>query len=89
MKSATILLVSLLAVFSLLSSCTSLGSKLRLGSPIKAGYEGEAPGWASRNLPGVKTLSNLIPPPTDARMQWDEWQKKRSTRGVAQDAQGL
>jgi len=58
------------------SSCSSL----RSGAPVKAGYEAEQGGWAERNIPGVKSLSNLLPPATDARKQWDSYQKRKNER---------
>jgi len=55
-----------------------------LGSPVKAGYDSkkaaldaEEEGWASRNIPGIRSLSKFVPPPNEARTKWDEWQKKR------------
>jgi hypothetical protein len=42
-----------------------------------AGYESEKTGWVQRNLPSLETLSNMIPPPTEARTKWDESQKKQ------------
>jgi hypothetical protein len=48
------------------------------GSIVKpAGYETEKTGWLQKNLPSLEKLSNLIPPPTDARMKWDETQKRQ------------
>ncbi len=65
---------------TLLASC----SALHTGSPIKAGFDAgksaldaDEESWASRHIPGLKTLSNLVPPPSEARTKWDEWQKKR------------
>jgi hypothetical protein len=75
--------VSLAIIFTLTLFASSC-STLRSGSPVKAGYDAEKPvfdteegGWAYRNIPGVKALSNFVPPPTEARTKWDEWQKKR------------
>lgn len=61
-------------VMPLLTSC----SGLRLGSPVKAGFEAEEEGWATRNIPGVKKLSELIPPPNEARQKWDERKKQQN-----------
>jgi hypothetical protein len=33
-------------------------------------------GWASKYIPGWKKLSGILPPPTDARRKWDQWQKR-------------
>jgi hypothetical protein len=70
-----------LALFA--SSC----STLRSGNPVKAGYAPEKPafdveegGWAYRNIPGVKALSDFVPPPNEARTKWDESQKKKDHR---------
>ncbi len=70
-------LVSVAAVMALilLTSC----STLRVGSPVKAGYEVEEPSWALRYIPGLKAISDLIPPPNEARTKWDEAQKKTET----------
>jgi hypothetical protein len=73
-----------LAIIFALALFASSCSTLRSGSPVKARYDAEKPvfdaeegGWAYRNIPGVKALSNFVPPPTEARTKWDEWQKKR------------
>jgi len=50
-----------------------------------AGYENEKTGWFQKNLPSFETLSNLIPPPNDARMKWDERQKKQRDGYRAED----
>lgn len=58
-----------------LTSCTGL----RLGNPVKASYEREAEdGWILKYIPGLKALSNIVPPPSDARKEWDERQKRQS-----------
>ncbi len=41
-------------------------------SPAGSGFPPETPGWAARYIPGWKWLSDTIPPPTEARMKWDE-----------------
>jgi len=72
------ILVPLLAAMVALTFTTSC-TGLRLGNPVKAAYETEkADGWISKYIPGLKTLSDLIPPPSDARKEWDARQKKRS-----------
>ncbi len=72
----------LTVIFSLtfLASC----STLRSGNAVKAGYDvdksvvdSEEEGWATRNIPGLRALSNFVPPPNEARTKWDDWQKKR------------
>ena len=65
------------------TSCTGLrGAKL-----LKAGYQGEdgEQSWAVKYIPGVRSLSNLIPPPTDARREWDERQRKANQPGWGSD----
>lgn len=74
MKALSIIAVAAVLTFPFLTSCTTL----RAGAPVKAGFEAEEPGWALRHIPGLKALSNLIPPPTDARLKWDEWQKGKN-----------
>jgi hypothetical protein len=73
-----------LAIIFALALFASSCSTLRSGSAVKAGYDADKPvfdaeegGWAYRNIPGVKALSNFVPPPNEARTKWDEWQKKR------------
>ncbi len=62
-------------VFSLLfSSCVAL----RNGAPVNAAFEEKQESWTERNIPGVKSFKELIPPPTDARKQWDRYQRQRS-----------
>jgi uncharacterized protein YceK len=67
----------------LLASCSTLRSAI----PVKAGYDADKAGfdideegWASRHIPGIKALSNFVPPPNEARTKWDDWQKKRDHR---------
>jgi len=82
MKVSMTFVAALLIFLALLSSCTTL----RLGTPVKASYsawdqeaekgaddQSAQEGWASRYVPGWKALSNLLPPPTDARKDWDKW----------------
>ncbi|MBI5252114.1 MAG: hypothetical protein HY912_21680 [Desulfomonile tiedjei] len=73
MKLTSVIIAVSLLVMPLLTSCSSL----RLGSPVKAGFEADEEGWASRNIPGVKKLSDLIPPPNEARQKWDDQRKQR------------
>lgn len=71
----SVCLIGLVALF-FLTSC----SGLRGGNPaVKAAYEAEDDeGWAKRNIPGLKTLSDLIPPPNEARIKWDQRNRKQS-----------
>lgn len=41
-------------------------------SAAEAGSGPPAPSWAARYIPGWKWISDAIPPPTDARIKWDE-----------------
>jgi hypothetical protein len=66
----------------LVSSCSSTLSSV---SAVKAGYENEKDGWISRNIPSLEKLSNMIPPPTEARMKWDETQKKQKEGNRTED----
>lgn len=83
MRLSSLLLLGALCSLPLLSSCATTGT----ADFIKAGFEEEEPeGWASRYIPGVKTLSKLIPPPSEARIKWDEQQKR--LHGRALDREG-
>ncbi len=65
----------LVLVLVLTASCTSL----RSGKAVKAAYDAnENDGWLSRNIPGVKRLSEIIPPPNEARKQWDQRLRRQS-----------
>ena len=64
----------------LLSSCSTLrighavraSSEAKEGEPQRASFEVPADeGWAARYIPGWKRLSEMIPPPTEARKEWD------------------
>jgi hypothetical protein len=69
-------------VLSLVVSCTHL----RSGTPVKASFDlpaktsapSEEQSWACRYIPGVRLISNLFPEPSEARVKWDDWYKKRS-----------
>lgn len=58
-----------------MSSCSSMQSSVSAVRP--AGYENEKTGWLQKNLPSLETISNIIPPPNDARLKWDETLKKQ------------
>jgi hypothetical protein len=65
-----------------LTSCASTGAT----TFMKAGFEQkDDEGWASKHIPGVSALSKLLPPPTEARQQWDEQQKRMSQPGWDRD----
>jgi hypothetical protein len=73
MKYISILsLVAVVGLF-LLASC----STVKWAVPAGAGTDMDDESWASQYIPGVRALSNFVPPPTEARIQWDEQYKKR------------
>ena len=74
MKLSVVILAVAVLVMPLLTSC----STLRTGNPLKAGYAPEEEGWLSRNVPGIRKLSEVIPPPNEARQKWDEQRKQRN-----------
>ncbi len=82
MRFLSVLPLAALLVLPFITSCTTL----RAGAPVKAGYEIDETSWALRYIPGLKTLSDLIPPPTEARTKWDEWQKTQQGKGEAKDS---
>ncbi len=45
--------------------------------------------WASRHIPGWKALASFLPPPTEARMKWDEYYKSQRRAKGSQDGQGF
>lgn len=71
-------------VLSMFGVC-SCSSTLSSVSAVKAGYENEKSGWISRNIPSLEKLSNMIPPPTEARTKWDETQKKQREGNRTED----
>jgi hypothetical protein len=77
MKIASMVSVAALVAFPLLTSC----STTQVGTPVKAGYEVEKPSWPMRYIPGLKAVSDFIPPPNEARLKWDEAQKRRLNPG--------
>jgi hypothetical protein len=76
-------ILSLVAVvgFFLLPSC----SAVKWAVPAGAGADMDDESWASRYIPGVKAISNFVPQPTEARVQWDERYKKREHWGSPTD----
>lgn len=68
------------ARFAVLVMVTVLGtscSTLSTSNAVKASFDTEEESWLSRKIPGVKALSNMIPPPTDARLKWDQYNKNK------------
>ncbi|MCX5860688.1 MAG: hypothetical protein WCG29_00240 [Desulfomonile sp.] len=65
-----------LVVLPFLTSCSGLRSG---NTAVKASFEAnENDGWMTRKIPGMKTLSDLIPPPNEARMKWDQRNRRQS-----------
>ncbi|MFH1114859.1 MAG: hypothetical protein V1792_13170 [Pseudomonadota bacterium] len=85
MKRCTVLVLAVALFLALTASCTSMRSL----TAVKANYDmdQEEDGWASRYIPGVKALSKLIPPPTDARKKWDDhyrrWNHPRDSSEIS------
>ncbi|MBI4962090.1 MAG: hypothetical protein HY913_02325 [Desulfomonile tiedjei] len=81
MKLPSALLFLIIATLPFMTSC----SALRSGNPVPAGYDADKQGWVSKYIPGAKSVSNFIPPPSEARTNWDRWYDKRNdswkTRG--------
>ncbi len=78
-----IVIVSVAAITSLflLSGC----STLNWATPAKASFEPDEESWASKYVPGVKALSDFVPKPTEARVQWDKYQKNKYGPGIADE----
>ena len=81
MKYIPILSLIVVMGFCLLPSC----SAVKWAVPAGAGTDMDDESWASRYIPGVRAISNLVPPPTEARMQWDERYKKHEHWGSPTD----
>lgn len=74
MKYIAILSLAAVVGFFLLPSC----SAVKWAVPAKAGSDMDEESWALRYVPGLKALSDFIPPPTEARTQWDERYRNRN-----------
>jgi hypothetical protein len=81
-----IAIASLAAICALFLACGC--STVNWATPAKASYEPEEESWASRYIPGVKALSNAIPKPTEARIQWDQYHKNRNSSWNTDDNLG-
>jgi hypothetical protein len=68
-----LLVIGLLGI-PLLNGCTTM----RSAKAVPAAYEEEKKSSVSRYIPGLSSLSNLLPPPSEARTNWDRWYEKRS-----------
>jgi hypothetical protein len=82
MKKLVVAALTALVILPLASSCTAVRSgvpvKAAFDSPAKAGVPVDERGWASRYIPGVRAISNLVPEPSEARVKWDEYYKKKN-----------
>ena len=99
MKLYAYLIVSCIIVLPFFVSC----SAIRTAVPVKAGFSaenetaeakkiGDPPkeGWASRYIPGWRAVTGFVPPPSDARQKWDEWNRKRNRSfNSSQELDGL
>ena len=74
MKYVAILSLATVIGFLLLPSC----SAVKWAVPAKAGSDMDEDSWALRYIPGLKAMSDFVPPPNDARMQWDERYKSKN-----------
>lgn len=76
--------VAALVILPLVTSCTGFRAgtptKAAFDAPAKAGAPSEVQGWASKYIPGVRAISQLVPQPSESRLKWDEWYKKRNDR---------
>ena len=72
MKYIAILSAVTVVGFFLLPSC----SAVKWAVPAKAGGDMDEDSWALRYIPGLKAVSDFVPQPTEARLQWEERYKK-------------
>ncbi len=79
MKYIAILSLATIVGFFLLPSC----SAVKWAVPAKAGADMDDESWAVRYIPGLKAASDFIPPPTEARMQWDERYRNKGNSWAA------
>jgi hypothetical protein len=84
MKCNWITVTAVLVCSPLFVSCATMSSgtpvKTAFNVPAKASFDDDEPGWLSRNVPGIKTLSDLFPKPSEARTLWDQNQRKQYNR---------
>lgn len=82
MRILPLAVMAALLISPLLSSCASTGTP----TFMKAGFDRQDDeGWASKYIPGIGALSRLVPPPSEARLKWDEQQKRLNNPGWSQD----
>lgn len=72
------LFVAKLVVLTMVTVMGASCSSLKMGSAVKAGFDSEEESWLERKIPGVKSLSNMIPPPSEARLKWDQYNKNKT-----------
>ena len=80
------LFVARLTVLFMIAALCSSCSTLTASAPVKASFDSEEDSWLARKIPAVKSLSNMIPPPSDARLKWDQYnQGKRNDTFKAEE----
>ncbi|MBM4328744.1 MAG: hypothetical protein FJ118_16450 [Deltaproteobacteria bacterium] len=89
MKKVLVALLALVISLPLLSSCSALRSisaakpgfdtEARAANPTPPALQDQAnESWAVRYIPGLRYLSSTLPPPTQARTDWDKRMDKRT-----------
>jgi len=72
MRIRLVVAVVALVCLPLMTSC----SGVRSGTAVKAAFDAEdQESWITKKIPGLKTLSNLLPPPNENRIKWDQYYK--------------
>lgn len=80
------LFVARFAVLMMIAVLGSSCSTLTASSAVKASFDSEEDSWLAKKIPAVKSLSNMIPPPSEARLKWDQYnQGKRNENSKAED----
>ena len=88
MKVLAVFVALLVIPLLLVSSCSSVRSvtAYKASAPADEDWEkiamdgiGSEEGWASKYVPGWKTLSEVVPEPTTARKKWDRYHKRKRT----------
>lgn len=79
MKRYVVLVCAVAFLMTFTTSCSTIRSSIK---PMKAGYETEEEeSWAAKYIPGVKAVSKFVPPPSDARREWDERYNRWNNQG--------
>jgi len=72
MKIRPVVAIVALVCLPLLTSC----SGVRSGTAVKAAFDAEdQESWITKYVPGLKSISNLLPPPNENRTKWDQYYK--------------